>query len=138
MSHGVHTKRGGLVHPQTQVHGSWAFSIAPSRRSSLMKYLKLIINKNMLYSSHAHESGDRNKSQLGAKLIPEGNSLDGKVRVPLFLECLALSVGILPFEDACESRLPNLIMPSLNIHIDGFGLLNDIDVYFQIFLLDAL
>jgi hypothetical protein len=92
----------------------------------------------MSYSSHAHDSGGRNKSQLGSELIPEDNLLDGKVHVPLFLECLGLSVGILLFEDAWESRLPNLIMPSLNIHIDGLGLLNDIHVYFQIVFLDAL
>jgi hypothetical protein len=92
----------------------------------------------MSYSSHAHDSGGRNKIQLGIELILEDNSLDSKVRVPLLLECLAPSVEILPFEDACESRLPNLIMPSLNIHIDGFGLLNNIHVYFQIVLLDAL
>jgi hypothetical protein len=131
-------KREVLPTHEVKYTRSWAFSIAPSGRSSLMKYLKSTINKNMSYSSHAHDSGGRNKSQLGTELIPEDNSLDGKVRVPLFLECLAPSIGILPFEDACESRLPNLIMPSLNIHINGFGLLNDIDVYFQIVLLDAL
>jgi hypothetical protein len=103
-----------------------------------MKYLKSASSRNISYSSHAHDSGGRNKSQLGTELIPEDNSLDGKVCVPLLLECLGLSVGILPFEDAWESRLPNLIMPSLNIHIDGLGLLNDIHVYFQIVLLDAL
>jgi hypothetical protein len=103
-----------------------------------MKYLKSTINKNMSYSNHAHDSGGKNKSQLGTELIPQDNSLDGKVPVPLLLECLGLRVGILPFEDACESRLPNLILPSLNIHIDGLGLLNDIHVYFQIVLLDAL
>jgi hypothetical protein len=86
-----------------------------------MKYLKSASSRNMSYSNHAHDSGGKNKSQLGTGLIPEDNSLDGKV-------C----------EDACESRLKNLIMPSLNIHINGLGLLNDIDVYFQIVLLDAL
>jgi hypothetical protein len=75
----------------------------------------------MSYSNHVHDSGGRNKSQLETELIPEDNSLDGKVRVPLLLECLAPSIGILRFEDACESRLPNLIIPSLNIHIDGLG-----------------
>jgi hypothetical protein len=118
--------------------GSWGFCIAPSRRSSSMKYMKLASSTNMSYSSHAHDPGGRNKSQLGTELIPEDNSLDGKVHVPLLLECLGLSIGILPFEDACESRLPNLIMPSLNIHIDGLGPFNDIHVYFQIVLLDTL
>jgi hypothetical protein len=135
----VYIQRGEVLSThEVKYMGSWAFSIAPSGRSSLMKYLKSTINKNMSYSSHAHDSGGRNKSQLGTELIPEDNSLDGKVRVPLLLECLGLSVGILPFEDACESRLPNLILPSLNIHIGGLGLLNDIHVYFQIVLLDAL
>jgi hypothetical protein len=135
----VYIQRGEVLSThEVKYTGSWAFSIAPSGRSSLMKYLKSTINKNMSYSSHAHDLGGRNKSQLGIELIPEDNSLDGKVRVPLLLESLGLRVGILPFEDACESRLPNLILPSLNIHIDGLGLLNDIHVYFQIVLLDAL
>ena len=95
-----------------------------------MEYLKLTINKNISYSSHVHDSGGRNKSQLGIELILEDNLLDDKVCVPLLLECLGLSIGILLFEDACESKLPNLIMPSLNIHINGLGLLNDIHVYF--------
>jgi hypothetical protein len=135
----VYIQRGEVLSThEVKYTGSWAFSIAPSGRSSLMKYLKLTNNKNMSYSSHAYDSGGRNKSQLGIELIPEDNSLDGKVRVPLLLKCLGLSVGILPFEDACESRLPNLIMPSLNIYIDALGLLNDIHVYFQIVLLNAL
>ena len=92
----------------------------------------------MSYFSHAHDLGSRNKSQLGIKLIPENNLFDGKVCVPLLLKCLGIIVGILSFEDAWESMLSNLIIPSLNIHIDGLGLLNDIHVYFQIVLLDAL
>ena len=32
--------------------------------------------------------------------------------MPLILECLGLSVEILPFKDAYESRLSNLILPS--------------------------
>jgi hypothetical protein len=95
-----------------------------------MKYLKSASRRNVSYSNHIHELGGRNKSQLGTELIPEDSSLDNKVHVPLLLECLGLSVGILPFEDASESKLPNLIMPSLNIPIDGLGLLNDIRVYF--------
>jgi hypothetical protein len=54
----------------------------------------------MLYSSHAHDSGGRIKSQLGKELIPEDDSLDGKVRLPLVLKCLGLTIGILPLEDA--------------------------------------
>jgi hypothetical protein len=103
-----------------------------------MKYLKSASSRNMSYSSHVHDSGGKNKSQLGIGFIPQDNLLDGKVCVPLLLECLGPSVGILPFEDACESRLKNLIMLGLNIHIDGLRLLNDIHVYFQIVLLDAL
>ena len=103
-----------------------------------MKYVKSIINKNMSYPSHVYDSGGKDTRQLGTELIPEDNSLDSKVCMPLILECLGLSIGILPFEDTCESRLPNLILLSLNIHIDGLGLLNNIHVYFQIVLLDAL
>jgi hypothetical protein len=51
-----------------------------------MKYLKSTINKNMSYSNHAHDLGGRNKRQLGTELIPEDNSLDSKVHVPLLLE----------------------------------------------------
>jgi hypothetical protein len=135
----VYIQRGEVLSThEVKYMGSWAFFIAPSGRSSLMKYLKSVSRRNVSYSNHAHELGGRNKSQLGTELIPEDNLLDGKVRVPLLLECFGLSVGILPFEDACESSLPNLIMPSLNIPIDGLGLLNDICVYFQVVHLDAL
>jgi hypothetical protein len=103
-----------------------------------MKYLNMTSNGNMLYYSHPHDSGGRIKREQGNELIPEDDSLDGKVYVPLVLKCLGLTVGILPFEHFHESRLPNLIMPSLNIHIDGPGLLNAIHVNFQTVLLDGL
>jgi hypothetical protein len=57
-----------------------------------MKYLKSASRKNASYSNHADELGGRNKNQLGTELILEDNSLDGKVCVPLLLECLGLSV----------------------------------------------
>jgi hypothetical protein len=118
--------------------GSWAFFIAPSRRSSFMKYLNMTSNGNMLYYSYPHDSEGRSKRELGNELILEDDSLDGKVRVPLVLKCLGLTVGLLPFEDSHESKLPNLIMPSLNIHIDGPRLLNAIHVNFQAIFLDGL
>jgi hypothetical protein len=65
-----------------------------------MKYLKLASNGNMLYSSHAYDIGGRIKSQLGKELIPEDNSLNGKVRLPLVLKCIGLTVRILALEDA--------------------------------------
>jgi hypothetical protein len=82
VGHGVYIKRGGLVHPQSHNTGSWAFFIVPSGRSSLIKYLKLTRNGNMLYYSHPHDSGGRIKSQLGNELIAEDDSLDGKVVLP--------------------------------------------------------
>jgi hypothetical protein len=63
---------------------------------------------------------------------------NGKVCLPLVLKYLGLTIRILPLEHARESKFPNLIMPSLNIHIDGPGLLNNIHVYIQNVLLDTL
>jgi hypothetical protein len=75
---------------------------------------------------------------LGIELISEDNLLDGKVCLPLVLKCLNLTVGFLPFEEAHESMLPNLIMSSLNIHINGLGLLSNLHVYRQTVILDDL
>jgi hypothetical protein len=80
--------------------GSWAVPIAPSVMSSLVKYLKLASSGKMLYFSHVHDSGGRIKSQLRNEFIPEDDSLDGKVRLPLVLKCLGLTIGVLPLEDA--------------------------------------
>jgi hypothetical protein len=103
-----------------------------------MKYLNKTSNRNMLYYCHPHHSGARIKSQMGIEFIPEDDLLDGKVYLPLVLKCLSLTVGILPFEDAHESMLPNPIMPSLNINIDGPGLLSNLQVYRQTVVLDSL
>jgi hypothetical protein len=118
--------------------GSWSLSIASSGMSSLMKYLNKTSNGNMLYYYHPHHSRVRIKSQLGIEFIHEDDSLDGKVCLPLVLKCLSLTVGILPFEDAHESMLPNSIMPSMNIHIHGSGLLSNFQVYRQTVVLVGL
>jgi hypothetical protein len=118
--------------------GRWGSSIVPSGKSSLMKYLNKTSKGNMLYYCCPHDLEIRNKSQLGIEFIHEDESLDGKVYLPLVLKCLSLTVVLLPFEDAHESMLPNPIMPSLNIHIDGLGLLSNFHVYRRNVLLDSL
>jgi hypothetical protein len=75
---------------------------------------------------------------LRYEFIPEDNTFDGKVGVPVLHECLGLTIGILPLEPAHETMLPNLIMPSLNILIYSLGLVNNLHVYLQIVLLDGL
>jgi hypothetical protein len=72
------------------------------------------------------------------KFISMDDTLDGKIRKPVVLKCLSLTIGILPFEKANESMLPNLIMPSLNIIIDSLGLFNNLYVYFQTVVFDGL
>jgi hypothetical protein len=138
VSHNVHAKKGGLVHPQGQNTGRWGSSIIPSGRSSLMKYLNKKSNGNMLYYYHPLDSKARIKSQLEIEFIPEDNSLDSMVCLPLVLKCLSLTVGIFPFEDAHESMLPSSIMPSLNIHIDGPGFLSHLHVNLHTVLLGGL
>jgi hypothetical protein len=118
--------------------GRWGSSIAPSGRSSLIKYLNKTSKGKMLYYCYPHDLEIRNKSQLGIEFIPEDALLDGKVCLPLVLKCLSLTVGIFSFEDAHESMLPNPIMPSLNIYIDGPGLLSNFHVYHKNVLLDSL
>jgi hypothetical protein len=54
------------------------------------------------------------------------------------LKCLSLVVGILLLEKAQKSMLLNLILPSLDILIDGPQLLNNLHVYLQYVLLDYL
>jgi hypothetical protein len=97
----VYIQRGELLSThEVKYTGSWAFSIAPSARSSLMKYLKSASSGKMLYSSYAFDSGGRIKGQLGNELIPKDDLLDNKVRLPLVLKCLGLTIGILPLEYA--------------------------------------
>jgi hypothetical protein len=97
----VYIQRGEVLSTHdVKYTGSWAVPIAPSARSSLVKYLKLASSGKVLYFSLAHNSGSSIKSQLRNELIPEDNSLDSKVRLPLVLKCLGLTVGILPLEDA--------------------------------------
>jgi hypothetical protein len=103
-----------------------------------MKYLNKTSKGNMLYYFCPHDLRTRNKSQLGIEFIPEDDSLDGKVCLPLVLKCLSLTVGIFSFKDAHESMLLNPIMPSLNIYINGPGLLSNLHVYRQTVLLDSL
>jgi hypothetical protein len=66
------------------------------------------------------------------------DKLDSKIRKPVVLKCLSLTVRILPFEPAHESILPNLITPSLNILINGLGHLNNIHVYLQTVVFNGL
>jgi hypothetical protein len=75
---------------------------------------------------------------LRYEFIPEDNALDGEVGVPVLQKCLSLTIAILPLEPAHETMLPNLIMPSLNILINGLGLVNNLHVYLQTVLLDGL
>ena len=78
---------------------SWEFFIAPSGRNSLMKYLNMMSNGNMLYYNHPHDSEGKIKRKLENKFKPKDDSLDGKVYVPLVLKCLGLTIGLLLFED---------------------------------------
>jgi hypothetical protein len=112
--------------------------MAPRGRSSLIKYLNRTSKGNSLNYYHHHELEGIIYCHLGIESLPEDNSLDGKVSLPLVLKCLRLAVGILPFEEAHESMLPNLIMPTLDVHIKGPGLLRDLHVYQQAIFLDSI
>jgi hypothetical protein len=118
--------------------GSWDSLMAPRGRSSLIKYLNRTSKRNSLNYYHHHELEGIIYCHLGIESLPEDNSLDGKVSLPLVLKCLRLAVGILPFEEAHESMLPNLIMPTLDVHIKGPGLLRDLHVYQQAIFLDSI
>jgi hypothetical protein len=118
--------------------GSWDSLMAPRGRSSLMKYLNRTSKGNSLNYLHHHELGGRIYCHLGIESLPEDNSFDGKVGLPLVLKCLRLTVGFLPFEEAHESLLPNLIVPTLDVHINGPGLLNDLHIYQQAIFLDGI
>ena len=72
--------------------GNWAFLITPSRRSSLMKYLNMMSNGNILYHNHLYDSGGRIKREQGNELISEDDLLDGKVCMPLVFKCLGLII----------------------------------------------
>ena len=72
------------------------------------------------------------------KFISMDNTLDGKICKLVVLKCFSLTIGILPFEKANESMLPNLITPSLNIIINGLRLFNNMHVYFQTVVFDGL
>jgi hypothetical protein len=103
-----------------------------------MKYLNRTSKGNSLNYLHHHELGGRIYCHLGIESLPEDNSFDGKVGLPLVLKCLRLTVGFLPFEEAHESLLPNLIVPTLDVHINGPGLLNDLHIYQQAIFLDGI
>jgi hypothetical protein len=118
--------------------GSWGSSMVPHGRSSLMKYLNRTSNGNSLNYYHHHDLGARIYCHLGIESLPEDNSLDGKVGLPLVLKCLRLTVGFLPFEEAHESMLLNLIIPSLDVHINGPRLLNNLHVYHEAVFLDGI
>jgi hypothetical protein len=49
---------------EVKYRGRWGSSIAPSGRSSLMKYMIKKDIENMLWYDHTHQSGTRNKCQL--------------------------------------------------------------------------
>jgi hypothetical protein len=137
MTRSVHGKSGGLVQ-EVKNTGSLGLSTAPSKRSSLMKYLRVTYINNLVSNYYAHVVSDGYEWYLRDELIPENHTLDGKIRVFVVLECLSLIVGFLPLEHARESILPNLIMPGLNILINGPWLLNNLHVNHQSVVLDYL
>ena len=94
-----------------------------------MKYLNRTSKGNSLNYRHHHELGSRIYYHLGIESLPEDNSFDGKVGLPLVLKCLRLAIGFLPFEEAYESLFPNMIVPTLDVSINGLGLLNNLYVY---------
>jgi hypothetical protein len=103
-----------------------------------MKYLNSTSKGNNLNYYHDDDLGARIYCHLGIESLPKDNSLDGKVGLPLVLKCVRLTVGILPFEEAHESMLPNLIMPSLDVHINGPRLFNNLHVYHQAIFVDGI
>jgi hypothetical protein len=103
-----------------------------------MKYLNRTSKGNSLNYCHHHELEARIYCHLGIESLLEDNSLNDKVGLLLVLKCLRLTIGFLSFEEAHESMLPNLIMPSLYVHINGPGLLNDLHVYQQAIFLDGI
>jgi hypothetical protein len=135
----VYMQRGeALSTHEVKNMGSWDSLMAPHGRSSLIKYLNRTNKGNSLNYCHHHELGGIIYCHLEIESLSEDNSLDGKVGLPLVLKCLRLVVGILPFEEAHESMLPNLIMPTLDVHIKGLGLLRDLHVYQQAIFLDGI
>jgi hypothetical protein len=68
---------------------------------------------------------------------PVNDALHGQVRIPVVVTCLSLSVGVLCFKPLHESILPNLIMSSLNILINGPRLLNSLSAYLQSVFIDG-
>jgi hypothetical protein len=135
----VYMQRGeALSTHEVKNTGSWDSLMAPRGRSSLIKYLNRTSKGNSLNYCHHHELGGTIYRHLGIESLPEDNSLDDKVGLPLVLKCLRLAIGILPFEEAHESMLPNLIMPTLDINIKGPRLLRDLHVYQQAIFLDGI
>jgi hypothetical protein len=112
--------------------------MAPRGRNSLINYLDRTNKGNSLNYCHHYELGGRTYCHLGIESLLEDNSFDSKVGLPLVLKCLRLAIGILPFEEAHKSMLPNLIMPTLDVHIKGPGLLNSLHVYHQAIFLDGI
>ena len=117
---------------------SWDSLMAPCRRSSFIKYLNRTSKGNSLNYYHHDELGGTIYCHLGIESLLEDSSLDSKVGMPLVLKCLRLVVGILPFEEAHESMLPNLIMPTLDVHIKDTRLLRDLHVYQQAIFFDNI
>jgi hypothetical protein len=62
--------------------------MAPCGRSSLIKYLNRTSKENKLNYCHYHELGGTIYYHLGIEYLPEENSLDSKVGLPLVLKCL--------------------------------------------------
>jgi hypothetical protein len=79
-------RREVLSTHEVKYTGRWGSSIAPSGRSSFMKYLNKISNGNILYYCHPVDLKARIKSQLGIEFIPIDGSLDGKACLPLVLK----------------------------------------------------
>jgi hypothetical protein len=64
--------------------------------------------------------------------------LDSKVRMPVLLKCLSLIVCIRPLEPAHKFVVSNLIVPSLNVPINGPQRLISLHVYLNPVVLDSL
>jgi hypothetical protein len=62
----------------------------PCGRSSLMKYLDMTRRSYLEFNFYAHTCGYEIKNHLRNDFIPEENTLDSKVRVPVLRKCLRL------------------------------------------------